>query len=117
MRPHGYCAALLAAAMTAALAGEGRADKPGCEYKDIDVARYGRKPFQNPPEVVSRNGALTTPLATQYTDPTSVSIGGCGVRLRTYNGALVGPTLRAKPGDVLSIALNNRLPVESPAQV
>src|SRR5205814_9193548 len=65
----------------------------------------------------SVNGVLSTQLAVRYTDPGAISIGGCGVRLRTYNGQLVGPTLRAKPGDVLDILLNNRLPVESPAQV
>ena len=27
-----------------------RADKAGCEYKDIDVSQYGEKPFENPPE-------------------------------------------------------------------
>jgi FtsP/CotA-like multicopper oxidase with cupredoxin domain len=118
MRPYGTCATLaLALSVTAAVAAPAYAQRAGCEYQDIDVAKYGRKPFQNPPEVKSSNGALTTELVTSYTDPNSVSIGGCGVRLRTYNGALVGPTLRAKPGDVLNINLNNQLPVESPADV
>lgn len=107
----------LALAVSGALALPAWADKPGCEYQDIDVAKYGRKPFQNPPEVKSANGALITELVTSYTDPNTVTIGGCGVHLRTYNGQLVGPTLRAKPGDVLNILLNNRLPVETPAAV
>ena len=115
MRPYGTCA-LLALALSV-VASPAFAQRPGCEYQDIDVAKFGRKPFQNPPEVKSVNGALNTELVTRYTDPYSVSIGGCGVRLRTYNGALVGPTLRAKPGDALNINLNNRLPVESPADV
>ena len=105
---------LAAAALTAMPA---LAERSGCEYRDIDVARYGSKPFQNPPEIVSRNGILTAELATRYTDPAAISIGGCGVTLRTYNGQPVGPTLRAKPGDVLNIMLNNQLPVETPEAV
>jgi FtsP/CotA-like multicopper oxidase with cupredoxin domain len=93
------------------------AEKPGCEYKDIDVQRYGGKPFQNPPEIVARGGMLSTALVTRYTDPAKISIGGCGVKLRTYGGELVGPTLRAKPGDVLDILLDNQLPVETPDEV
>jgi FtsP/CotA-like multicopper oxidase with cupredoxin domain len=107
----------LAAVLATAYAGAARADKPGCEYKDIDVARFGEKPFQNPPEIVSSNGVLKTELVTEYTDPNTVSIAGCGVKLRTYGGRLVGPTLRAKPGDVLDILLSNRLPVETPDEV
>jgi FtsP/CotA-like multicopper oxidase with cupredoxin domain len=110
-------AAVLAAAMASSLATAAWADKPGCEYKDIDVAKFGEKPFQNPPEVASRNGVLDVVLAARYTDPSAITIGGCGVRLRTYNGQLVGPTLRAKPGDTLKILLNNQLPEETPAEV
>jgi FtsP/CotA-like multicopper oxidase with cupredoxin domain len=89
------------------------ADKSGCEYKEIDVALFGQKPFQNPPEIVSRNGLLKANLIMQYTN----SIAGCPVHLRTYNGQLVGSTLRARPGDVLDIDLDNRLPIESPDQI
>jgi FtsP/CotA-like multicopper oxidase with cupredoxin domain len=53
----------------------------------------------------------------RYTDPSKISIGGCGVKLRTYNGRLVGPTLRVKPGEVLDILLNNQLPEETPDEV
>jgi FtsP/CotA-like multicopper oxidase with cupredoxin domain len=93
------------------------ADKTGCEYKDIDVARFGQKPFQNPPEIVSSNGALKTNLAVQYTNPATTTIADCPVHLRTYNGQLVGPTLRAKPGDVLDILLDNQLPTETTEQI
>jgi len=117
MRPFGICRFVVIALVAAVFAGPAHAQKAGCEYKDIDVKAFGEKPFQNPPEIVSQNGVLSTELATRLTNPNSVSIGGCGVTLRTYNGALVGPTLRAKPGDVLDILLNNALPPESPAQV
>lgn len=36
------------------------------------------------------------------------------VRLRTYNGRLIGPTLRVRPGDTLSVTLVNRLPCLKP---
>jgi hypothetical protein len=44
------------------------AEKPGCEYKDIDVQRYGGKPFQNPPEIVARDGILSTALVARPAD-------------------------------------------------
>jgi FtsP/CotA-like multicopper oxidase with cupredoxin domain len=103
--------------LAATFATPASASHPGCEYKDIDVSQYGELPFQNPPEVVSHYGVLDTTLVTSYTDPNTIKIGGCGVKLRTYNGALVGPTLRAKPGDVLKILLDNQLPVETPNEV
>lgn len=36
------------------------------------------------------------------------------VRLRTYNGRLIGPTLRVRPGDTLSVTLVNQLPCLTP---
>ncbi|MGE0536393.1 MAG: multicopper oxidase domain-containing protein [Pirellulales bacterium] len=64
--------------------------------------------FRNPPEIVSQEGVLSTTLEVRYADNT---IGGDPVRLRSYNGALIGPTLRVKPGDVLNIRLDNHLPM------
>src|SRR5215475_9146529 len=107
--------AAAALVLAAAFATSASASHPGCEYKDIDVSKYGEQPFQNPPQGISHNGVLDTRLVTRYTDPNAVSIGGCGVKLRTYNGQLVGPTLRIKPGDVMDILLDNRLPTETPA--
>ncbi len=88
-----------------------------CAFQPIDPAKWGNQDFQNPPDVRSVNGRLTATLIVGYTDPARTTIAGCHVTLRTYNGALVGPTLRAKPGDVMSILLDNRLPVEPPALV
>ena len=90
---------------------------PNCAYREIDVDRYGRKPFQNPPSITSRQGSLDTPLVTQFTDPKTTSIAGCPLTLRTYNGQLVGPTLRVKPGDVMNIKLDNRMPKETPNEI
>ena len=96
-------AVLLAAAALLAATPAG-AQSPGgaCAYKPIDVARYGNKPFQNPPELRSRNGRLETVLRVEYTNPATTSLGGCPITLRSYNGQLVGPTFRVRPGDVLA---------------
>jgi L-ascorbate oxidase len=37
------------------------------------------------------------------------------VHLRSYNGGLVGPTIRVKPGDSLNLKLINELPVNDPS--
>lgn len=81
--------------------------KPGCEYKDINLKKYGLKPFQNPDVIHSKNGELVTTLSVEYSDHT---IGGCDTHLRTYNGKMVGPTLRLKPGDTLRVKLQNNMP-------
>jgi FtsP/CotA-like multicopper oxidase with cupredoxin domain len=86
---------------------------PGCEYKEIDPQKYGEQPFQNPPAISSAGGILTTTLAVQYTDSSTTSLGGCPLTLRTYNGQLVGPALRAKAGDVMDVLLSNQLPIET----
>ncbi|ROZ76650.1 multicopper oxidase family protein [Ramlibacter sp. WS9] len=88
-----------------------------CAYTNIDVARYGRQELRNPPNISAQGGALTTTLDVQYTDPKTTSIAGCPVMLRTYNGQLVGPTLRVRPGETMNVMLNNRLPKETPDQI
>jgi FtsP/CotA-like multicopper oxidase with cupredoxin domain len=88
-----------------------------CAFRAIDVRRYGLQPFRNPPELRPSAGRLAPVLAVRYTDPRTTSIAGCPVTLRTYNGQLVGPTLRVRPGDLLAPRLANRLPRESAAEV
>lgn len=114
-------AALAAACLLAAHADAQSRPRPApggpCAYQPVDIDRYGKKPFQNPPEIRSRNGRIDVPLVVQYTDPRTTSLGGCPLTLRSYNGALVGPTFRVRPGDVLAPVLVNRLPPETPAQV
>ena len=63
--------------------------------------------FQNPDEIVSNNGILRATLVLKMAHNT---IGADPVYLRSYNGKLVGPTLRAHPGDKLLITLKNELP-------
>jgi FtsP/CotA-like multicopper oxidase with cupredoxin domain len=88
-----------------------------CPFVEIDVARSGRRPFQNPPDERAQGGRLKTTLSVSYTDPRTKSIGGCPVTLRTYNGQLVGPTLRMRAGDTLELLLANRLPREMPPEI
>ncbi|NER35533.1 MAG: multicopper oxidase domain-containing protein [Oscillatoria sp. SIO1A7] len=85
------------------------AENNGCE-EAIDInADYAQKPFQNPEEWVSSDGLLKETLKVQYGEK---KIGNCNVNLRSYNGELVGPTLRVKPGDTIKIKLINDLPPE-----
>lgn len=65
------------------------------------------EPWPEVPELVSRDGSLDLTLTLSYAD---LELGGQKVRLRTYNGAPVGPTLRVRPGDTLRIRLVNALP-------
>lgn len=88
-----------------------------CAYEPIDIEKYGKQPFQNPPELRAQNGRLETTLTAQYTDPKTTSIGGCGVKLRTYDGKLMGPTLRVRQGDIVNLLLKNQLPEESPDEI
>jgi FtsP/CotA-like multicopper oxidase with cupredoxin domain len=96
-----------------------RSDPAGpCAYKPIDLNNpaIAGLPFQNPKSLASNNGILETQLEVEYTNP-SVKIADCGVKLRSFNGELVGPTLRLKPGDVLKLMLLNHLPQESPEEI
>jgi|CXWL01.1.fsa_nt_gi FtsP/CotA-like multicopper oxidase with cupredoxin domain len=91
---------------------------PGpCAFVDIDVQKYGNQPFRNPPDIRAPGGHLTTTLAVSYTNPATTSLGGCPLTLRSYNGQLVGPTLRVPAGGVLDVLLDNLLPVETPDMV
>jgi len=90
---------------------------PDCAYKPINVEKYGKQPFQNPPNLRAQNGRLDTAFTVQYTDPKTTQIAGCGVKLRTYDGKLVPPTLRIKQGDVVNLLLKNNLPKESPNEI
>lgn len=91
--------------------------QPHCAYLPININEYGKQPFQNPPEIRANNGQLDTAFTVQYTDPKTTTLGGCPLKLRTYNGQLVGPTLRVSQGDVLNLKLRNRLPNETPDEI
>jgi FtsP/CotA-like multicopper oxidase with cupredoxin domain len=55
----------------------------------------------------SVDGELRTALRVAYA---YADIGGYRLSLRTYEGAIPGPTLRVQPGDVLRVTLINDLP-------
>ncbi|MEM9925308.1 MAG: multicopper oxidase family protein [Cyanobacteria bacterium P01_D01_bin.50] len=91
-----------------------------CGYEKIkDDADYAGKEFNNPEELSLepkklegedkeskvKYGRLTVKYGKN-------KIAGSDVCLRSYNGKLVGPTLRVKPGDSIEITLINDLPPE-----
>ena len=90
---------------------------PHCLFTEIDVNQYGKKPFANPATINSQQGKLVSTLQIAYTDKSKTSIGGCPVKLRSYNEQLVGPTLRVRPGETMNILLQNRLPKETPQEI
>lgn len=67
------------------------------------------------PVLRSEDGALSTTLRLAYAENV-IRSGGVGdtVRLRSYNGRLVGTVLSMRPGDVLEVRLENRLPCLKP---
>jgi FtsP/CotA-like multicopper oxidase with cupredoxin domain/peroxiredoxin len=71
------------------------------------VARAANEPFTEGETIRSVDGVLKTTLVVSYADNV---IRGDHVHLRSYNGRLVGQTLRAKPGDTLNIRVENKLP-------
>lgn len=61
----------------------------------------------------SENGELTTSLRVAYAKN---KIGNDDVDLRSFDGGLVGPTLRAKPGDTMNIRLVNDIVPKKPRE-
>lgn len=102
----------------------------GCGHPQLTSPPRGDKAAATPAPVAATaadalmdqpEGALLPMLAelrpVQQKEPTKLTVEYAPVRLnnrtvfvRTYNGGLVGPTLRAKPGETLLIDLVNKLP-------
>jgi FtsP/CotA-like multicopper oxidase with cupredoxin domain len=76
------------------------------------LAIQARQELQLPQEIRSEKGILRATLSVKYAFN---AIGQDPVYLRSYNGKLTGPTLRAKPGDTLRITIKNELPDDPPA--
>jgi FtsP/CotA-like multicopper oxidase with cupredoxin domain len=70
-------------------------------------------PLVEPEVRRAAGGQLSTTLRIRYAYQ---EIGGYRLHLRTYEGMTPGPTLRARPGDVLRIRLVNELPPNRDAQ-
>lgn len=86
-------------------------DKPATAAESLELAQGSLAQWVSPTEITSQNGLLQATLVVDYSVH---QIGPDPVRLRTYNGQLVGPTLRAKPGDKLKIKIVNELSAETP---
>ncbi|MCX6854907.1 MAG: redoxin domain-containing protein [Verrucomicrobia bacterium] len=72
--------------------------------KDLETSAPKETTPSKPPGTLT--AVLTATYARNY-------IGNDPVYLRGYNGQLVGPTLRAKPGDVMRITVRNDLPTQA----
>jgi FtsP/CotA-like multicopper oxidase with cupredoxin domain len=76
--------------------------------KGVPRAPWDKDAVLIEPEVrAAENGVLRTTLRVDYAYH---DIGGYRLSLRTYEGGIPGPTLRARPGDLLRIRLINDLP-------
>lgn len=76
-----------------------------CSGSDVPSAPAGL-PFAQPNELVSKNGRLEVTLRAEESHVPH----GTGTRFAyTYNGTTPGPTLRVRPGDTISLTLENRL--------
>ncbi len=69
-------------------------------------ARAQRVTFQNPPEISSVGGVLTSTLTVQ---PAEVVVGGRRVSTNLYNGMYIPPTFRVNPGDTIKLRLVNAI--------
>ncbi|MBL9081785.1 MAG: multicopper oxidase domain-containing protein [Planctomycetales bacterium] len=100
--------ALLAAPNIAA-----EAQEPINAYSQLDRAQSLARsvPFQNPPEAtISASGLVDLRVREVVQD-----FNGVQLRHRSYNGGLVGPTIRIRPGATLGVHLHNELPLEAGA--
>lgn len=73
------------------------------------LARTTTAEFIEPDVIHSQNGELKVTLVGAYAHN---KIGADPVYLRAFNGKLVGPTLRVKPGDKIRLTLKNEMPGE-----
>jgi FtsP/CotA-like multicopper oxidase with cupredoxin domain len=71
------------------------------------IERYGGEEFRNPISVTPKSELAKHDIVVHYA---ANRIVGCDVRLRSYNGKVVGDTIRARPGDTLHLRLVNALP-------
>ena len=71
------------------------------------IDKFGGEEFRNPISVTPTSEAAKYDIAVHYATNRIV---GCDAKLRTYNGKVVGDTIRARPGDTLHLRLINALP-------
>jgi FtsP/CotA-like multicopper oxidase with cupredoxin domain len=71
------------------------------------IEKYGGEEFHNPASVTPTSEATRHDIVVGYADNRIV---GCDTKLRSYNGKILGETIRARPGDTLYLRLINTLP-------
>lgn len=98
----------------AASVGDGCDNPPGNDREKLAelINSVGLQEFQSAPLVRPVSEETRLDLVVDYAE---LDVAGCRARLRTYNGAIVGPTIKASPGDTLYIRLVNRLMPDTPA--
>jgi FtsP/CotA-like multicopper oxidase with cupredoxin domain len=64
------------------------------------------QPFAEPPVLASRAGVLRIDLRVSAT---TYAVAGTSIRGQAYDGTFVGPTLRVRPGDTISMRFHNQL--------
>ncbi len=91
--------------------------------QNFTVSAQTGETLRNPTELVNkpnprRGGDVNFDLNIIYGDnkiPNPSTGNSDAVHLRSYNGELVGPTMRVRPGQLLRIFLNNLLPADDPS--
>jgi suppressor of ftsI len=64
------------------------------------------QPFAEPPVLASRGGVLRIDLRVSAT---TYAVAGTPIRGQAYDGTFIGPTLRVRPGDTISMRFHNQL--------
>lgn len=102
----GKPAASGASQLLGASAANDKAEEGPTAPRKLSLARKAKTEFTNPEELFSKNGELKVVLEAGYAKN---RIGEDPVNLRCFNGKLVGPTLRVKPGDKIRLTLRNTM--------
>ncbi len=85
-------------------------------FTDPESARQSERPYIQPQVQYAGAHSLQTTLRIAYSeqiipaDPTAGIAKDQRIKLRCYNGNMIGPTLRLRPGNLLAIQLQNDLP-------
>ncbi len=99
------------AAAAICLTGCGDSDNPFIVTPDRGIPGAN---FLQPPVLQSANGSLSTTFDVRYVTTTlNTPVGNRSCFLRTWNGFVGGPTLRVRPGDRLTVQVNNQLPANT----
>ncbi len=106
----GFFQGALGGGLLAAAVSDTLAQTPPARVRLAEMA--STEVLGQPEERRSRNGLLDTQLTVQYAHH---YIDGDLVYLRTYEGSLVGPTLRVRQGDTMKVRVVNALPADLPA--